>query len=172
MKTTKNVRGKLFLPCVSVIVLAFGMMVMGCATTGVPFSFVENDEDMASISFVGGNPGVKLVYYDTNELPEPEEKTHWDPISFPAGQQLSITVHAYHQQSNYSSSLIGAIITAAITASRSVDRDVLFECPALEAGKSYKLVFRKGAGTTGSNTLVLTDVETGKIFYQQEFDSN
>jgi hypothetical protein len=153
-------------------IFSFTVLLMGCATTGVPYSFVENSNDGASISFVGQNPGVRMIYYDNNELPAPAKKTHWEPISFPADKPLKITVHVFYEQSNNNSSgLLVSLVTSAITASRSVNRDVLFECPALEAGKLYKLVFRKGAGTTGNNTLVLTDVETGKVFYQQEFDS-
>jgi hypothetical protein len=37
---------------------------------------------------IGGNPGVKIVYYDDNELPEPEEKTHWEPVIFLAGRKV------------------------------------------------------------------------------------
>jgi len=44
-------------------------------------------------------------------------------------------------------------------------------CPPLESGKEYELVFRKGAGITGKNLLVLTDTANKKIFHQQEFDS-
>jgi hypothetical protein len=143
---------------------------MSCSTTPVLYSFVENGTENATISFMRGNPGVALIYFEGNELPEPEKKTHWDPLSFPAGKPLSITVHVYYQQANSSGQgLLITLVATAIVSSRSVDQDVLFECPALEAGKEYKLVFRKGAGLTGQNLLVLTDVSTKKIVYQQEF---
>jgi hypothetical protein len=162
-----------------IIVFAVAVLFAGCATTSrtaVPFSFVEDGADSASIEMVGGSPGVSLVYFDKNELPQPAEETYWSPLSFPAGKPLEITVHTYYyQQSTTSTSagmlgvLISSVATSAISASRNVDRDVLFTCPALESGKAYKLVFRKGAGVSGENLLVLTDTETGKVFYEQEF---
>jgi hypothetical protein len=160
-----------------ILVFTISLLMIGCATTSVPYSFVEDGNETASIDFIGGNPGVKLVYFDNNELPEPDKKTHWNPVLFPVGKPLKITVHAYYQQeaSSGSTSLLGALITvaatSAITASRAVDRDVLFYCPALDVGKTYKLVFRKGAGTTGNNLLVLTDKSTGKLIYEQEFEN-
>ncbi|MDR1149001.1 MAG: hypothetical protein LBK66_10255 [Spirochaetaceae bacterium] len=163
-----------------IIVFAVAVLFAGCATTrtAVPFSFVENEEESASIEIMGGNPGVWLVYFDKNELPQPAEETYWNPLSFPAGRPLEITVHAYYyQQSTTSTSagvlgaLISSVATSAIAASRNVDRDVLFTCPALEAGKAYKLVFRKGAGVSGENLLVLSNIETGKVVYEQGFEN-
>jgi hypothetical protein len=146
--------------------------IAGCSTTPVPYSFAADGVETATISIVNGNPGLVLVYADGFELPEPEKKTRWDPFSFPAGKPIKITVHAYYEQSNTSNQgLLTALIASAIISSRSVNKDVSFECPPLEAGKNYKLVFRKGAGTTGKNLLVLTDVSTGKIVYEQEFES-
>jgi hypothetical protein len=165
----------------SFLTIAVVVFFVGCATTKrapVPFSFVETGEDSASINIVGGNPGVWLVYFDKNELPPPAENTYWSPLSFPAGRPLQITVHAsYQQQTNSSSSggflatLIADVASSAIAASRTVERDVLFECPALETDKTYKLVFRKGAGVRGKNMLVLSDISTGKVVYEQEFES-
>ncbi|MDR2658972.1 MAG: hypothetical protein LBC27_03145 [Spirochaetaceae bacterium] len=113
-----------------------------------------------------------MVYADEIELPAPPKKTHWEPFLLPAGEPLNITVHAYYQQSNSSNDgLLVALVSSAITSSRSVDRDVSFECPPLEAGKNYKLEFRKGGGKTGSNLLVLTDTSTRQIIYRLEFES-
>jgi len=144
---------------------------MSCSTTPVPYSFVEDGSENAAISFIRGSPGLTLIYFNGEELPNPEKNTHWEPILVPAGIPLKLTVHAYYEQGNYSQGLLVALITSAITASRSVNLDVLFECPALEAGKEYKLTFRKGAGLPGENLLVLTDISTKKIVYQQEFTS-
>ncbi|GMO70359.1 MAG: hypothetical protein Ta2A_18930 [Treponemataceae bacterium] len=155
----------------SALFLMFGASLTGCSSTPVPFSFAENEAHTAIILFSRGNPEVRLVYVGDRELPRAEPKTHWAPLMFPAGQPLKITVHAWYYQTNTSTSFIGSLISSAITASRSVDKDVLFECPALTAGKSYTLSFRKGAGTTGRNLLVLTDAETGKVAHSQEFDS-
>jgi hypothetical protein len=129
-------------------------------------------EGTATISVVSGNPGLKLIYVEGDELPKPEEKTHWEPLSFPAERPLVITVHAYYDQSGTTDKrFFAAVITTAIATSRRVNRDVLFECPPLEAGRDYKLTFRKGAGTTGKNFLVLTNTSTGKIILEQEFES-
>ncbi|MDR2865406.1 MAG: hypothetical protein LBV68_07350, partial [Spirochaetaceae bacterium] len=128
--------------------------------------------DSASVLFYQGNPGVSLVYFEDDMLPNPEEKTYWNPIAFPADTAFTMMVHAYYAQSNnYNPSLIGSLVTTTITASRSVDTDVLFNCPPLGAGKNYKLVFRKGSGVSGKNILVLIDSETNKIVYRQEFSA-
>jgi hypothetical protein len=145
---------------------------VGCSTTPVPYSFTENGTGTATITFVGGNPGLRLIYFERYELPAPEKMTHWEPISFPAGRSLRITVHAYYQQSNTEDQgWLATIVTTAITSSRSVNRDVTFECPALDAGKDYKLAFRKGAGIRGKNLLVLTEIKTRKIVHEEEFES-
>jgi hypothetical protein len=157
-------------PAVFIIVIA--ALIVGCSTTPVSYSFAEDGLETAAISVVGGNPGIRVVYVDDNELPPPADKTHWDPFAFPAGKPVKVTVHAYYEQSNSGNqSLLSLLVTTAITSSRSVNQDVLFECPPLEAGKKYKLVFRKGAGLTGDNLLVLTETSTGKIVYQQEFET-
>jgi hypothetical protein len=162
-----------------ILVLVVAALIMGCATSKpVPFSFVEGEAESASIDIVSGSPGVRLIYFDKNELPPPEEETHWNPISFPAGQPLQFTVHAYYYQqgnttttSSFLINVVANVASSAVAASRNVDRDVVFECPALEAGKAYKLVFRKGAGAAGKNLLVLTNVMTGKIVHEQEFEN-
>jgi hypothetical protein len=155
-----------------IIPIIIALSITGCSTTPVPYSFATDGAQTATISVVRGNPGVNLIYVDENELPEPAKKTHWSPFTVTAGQPIKMTVHAYYQQSNTSDQgLLVALATSAITASRSVDKDVTIECPPLEADKNYKLVFRKGAGVTGKNVLVLTDISTGKIVYDQEFDS-
>jgi hypothetical protein len=163
-----------------IVILAVAALITGCATTRtpVPFSFVEDEAESASIDIVGGSPGVWLVYFDKNELPPPAEETYWSPLSFPAGRPLQFTVHAYYYQQGTAAAsgsflvnLIADVASSAIAASRNVDRDVLFECPALEAGKEYKLVFRKGAGATGQNLLVLSEIATGKVIYEQEFEN-
>jgi hypothetical protein len=59
--------------------------------------------------------------------------------------------------------------TSGIRETRSVDTDVIFSCPPLEAGKKYTLSFDKGYGMPGRNKLILTNSETKKIVYQQDF---
>jgi hypothetical protein len=146
--------------------------ILGCSSTPVPYSFAADGEETATMNIVAGNPGLHLIYGDGTELPQPAEKTHWDPFTFSAGKPLNITVHAYYQQTNaQNQGLLGNLVTSAILSSRSVSKDVSFECPPLEAEANYKLVFRKGGGLTGRNLLVLTDTSTGKIIYAQEFES-
>ncbi|MDR2796091.1 MAG: hypothetical protein LBB47_05205, partial [Spirochaetaceae bacterium] len=160
-----------YVKLISIVII--GISIVSCSTTSpAPYSFAADEAETAKLNIVRGNPGLAVVYVDGDELPPPAEKTYWDPLIFPPGKPINITVHAYYQQSTASNQgLLTALITSAIVSSRSVDRDVSFECPPLEAGKNYKLVFRKGAGTTGKNLLVLTDTSTGKTIHNQEFES-
>jgi hypothetical protein len=163
-----------------VVFVIFGLFSFtGCSSLKpVPYSLADDEANSASISFQGGKgPIVSLVYYDNDVLPSPESKTYWDPIMFPSGVPFEITVHAYYHQEAVTATnagLLGALISTAITsniaASRSVDIDVLFSCPPLEAGKKYALSFRKEAGYPGTNRLILTDIAAKKIIHQQEFE--
>lgn len=160
---------KKFKVTIGVIIVTFS--IVSCSTMPMPYSFANEGAETAQLNVVKGNPGLSLIYVDGNEIPNPLPKTHWEPLEFPAGQPIKLTVHAYYQQENNNTSILASLITTAITASRSVNRDVLFECPSLTAGKNYKLTFRKGSGLKGDNLLVLTDVASGKIIHQQEFES-
>jgi hypothetical protein len=121
-------------------------------------------------------PTVSFLYYNNNVLPPSESKTYWDPIMFPSGVPLEITVHAYyHPETNTGGagllvSLVATAITAKTLAARSVDIDVLYYCPPLEAGKQYTLAFRKESGDPGINRLILTDTATKTIVHQQVFE--
>jgi hypothetical protein len=141
------------------------------------YAFAEDETNSASISFTHGNPSVSFVFFDDKVLPDPESGTFWDPLTFPSSEPLEITVHAYYHQEATTAAgagLLGALISTAVTsniaASRSVDIDVLFSCPPLESGKDYSLSFRKEAGSPGINRLILIDIATKKIIYQQEFE--
>jgi hypothetical protein len=163
---------------VAIAHIAFVFCFAGCASLQpVPYSFAGETEKSASIVFLRGNPDVSLINYGNNVLPSPEKGTVWNPVSFPAAKTLEFTVHAQYEQASSAgatSSLLGnlivAITSSAISASRYVKADVLFQCPPLDSGKNYELQFRKGTGKT-ANTLVLTDVAEGKIIHQQEFSS-
>jgi hypothetical protein len=161
------------------VFIVFGFFsFIGCSSlTPVPYSMAKDEGNSASINFLGGKPSVSLVYYNNDVLPDPESKTYWDPIMFPSGVPLEITVHAYYHQDAVTATnagLLAALITTAVTsniaASRSVDIDVLFSCPPLEAGKKYTLAFRKEAGDPGINRLILTDTATKTIIHQQIFE--
>jgi hypothetical protein len=148
----------------------------GCASLmPKPYSFArEGSAGTAAITFLGGNPGVSFVYFDDNGLPDPEEGTFWSPLTFPAGEPLDITVHAYFEQqatNNSSAGLLGSLIsltaTSIIAASTYVNVDVVLNCPPLEVGKNYQLAFRR---ESGKHKLVLSETETKKAVYQQEFN--
>jgi hypothetical protein len=156
-----------------------GLIIVGCSSLKpISYAFTEDKVNSASISFKQANPGASFVSYKDNNLPEAEKGTVWDPISFPAGVPLEITVHAFYYDSNtgvsYTSGLLAMMITEAATSgvreTRSVDINVLFSCPPLEAGKKYSLSFDKGYGVPGKNKLILTNNETKKIVYQQQFE--
>ncbi|MDR2489939.1 MAG: hypothetical protein LBD20_00885 [Spirochaetaceae bacterium] len=154
-------------------VVVVSLYFTGCLTTPVAYSYVEDGGEAATMTVVSGSPGLTLLYINGDELPKPEEKTRWDPFKLPAGVPLKLTVHAYYEQSSSSNmGLIALLATSAITASRSIDTDVTFECPPLDAGKTYKLTFRKGAGLKGKNTILLNDTKTGKFVHEQEFSAN
>ena len=153
------------------------VLAAGCASlTPKPYSFVNEDSKTAEIAFKHGNPGVEFMYFDQKSLPEPEKGEYWSPISFPAGIPLSIMVHTKYSQEAVSggggflASLVTMVATAAVSANRAVDTDVLFECPPLESGKSYLLEFRKSAGLKGKNALILKDSNSKAIIHIQEFE--
>jgi hypothetical protein len=151
------------------------VLIMGCSTTPVPYSFVEDENETASVDFINGNPGVVFIGYDTRRLPEPAKKTYWRPVLFPAGQALNIEVHVYFEQVDNSPINLAGLVASSITASlrdrRKVDRDLSFECPALDSGNSYQLYFTKGYGVPGDNTLILKNKETDVIIYEQRFEN-
>jgi hypothetical protein len=153
-------------------------IVAGCSLLKpISYAFAEDEADSASISFRRANPGVSFVSYKNSILPDAEKGTIWDPILFPYGVPLEITVHAFYYDSNtgvtYGDGLLTMIITDAassgIREARSVDTDVIFSCPPLAAGKKYTLSFDKGYGMPGKNKLILTNNETKEIVYLQEF---
>ncbi|WP_304224657.1 hypothetical protein [Gracilinema caldarium] len=77
----------------------------------------------------------------------------------------------YSQQGQNSGNLIVLLATSAIAASRSTDKLVDFVCPALDENTEYVLEYKKGSGLKGSNTLILTEKNSGKIIKQQDFTS-
>ena len=155
----------------AVVIILFVLGVLGgCATTeSVAYTFPEEGTEQSSVTFSGGNPGVAFISCEAGVLPPAEKGTRWNPVVFPSGKETALTVHVYYQQINTSTSLLGALISDAVTASRSVDGDIEFNCPALENGGEYELEFKKEAGVPGKNVLILTDVKNGKETARQEF---
>jgi len=166
-----------------VIIFSGLLFIAGCSSLKpIPYAFAEDERNSASISFKhGANPGTSLVSFKGSGLPLPEEKTTWDPLLFPSGEPLDITVHASYIDNRNGwtynpnllvmllSNVIADAVTSEMRLSRAVDMDVVFSCPPLEAGKNYSLSFDKKDGVPGRNILVLTDTETRKIVHQQEF---
>jgi len=162
------------------IITIFGLFTFIACSSMKPisYSFLQDEINSASINFIRGNPGVTFVSFNESRLPEAEEGTYWNPIVFPSGVPLEITVHAFYYQTSSGASggllvtLIADVATSGIRNNRSVDNEVIFLCPPLEAGREYRLSFEKGYGMPGKNTLVLTDVATKKNVYQQVFEIN
>ena len=155
-----------------VLVFFITMTFVSCMSTSVSHSFAWNEKDTAEITFVDGNPGIRLINYDGHNLPPLERNSHWGPITFPAGRSLTMVFYAYYQQAQETSnrSLLGVLVQSAIHHSRSVSTNVVFECPPLEAGGAYTLRFRKYAGIPGANSLELVDARTRRVVYEQIFE--
>ena len=149
------------------VVVVVVLFIAGCSTiTPAPYSFAEEELETVTINVIGGNPGLRLVDFEGKELPSPEKKTRWEPIMFPAGRPLTITVYAYYQPQNTSQGLITGLIVHAATSHLAVNRNVVFETPVLDPGKDYVLRFSR---EFGGNQLIMTDTSTNQIIYQQFF---
>jgi len=143
----------------------------GCSTTKpVVYSFAdeESENGTATITFAGNKKnGVLLIHFEGNRLPAPEKGKRWEPITLPAGRQLNLRVNVFNDD-NYSSSgyAILDMFMGPIIIGNKTDKNVTFECPALEAGKNYKLTFRNPA--IGRSSLILTDINSGVRIYEQK----
>jgi len=162
-------------------VLFAAFLSVGCATSPVEYSLTPAGQPSATIGFLttdkSGRPSVSFASFDGRGLPRPERKTHWDPIVFPAGRELRITVRAVYEENDpvYVGDLgiIGNVLSAAqgVSAlSRNVNADVEFICPPLAPDRRYQLSFRKGPGMPGTNTLYLTDIGSGRIVFHHDFE--
>jgi hypothetical protein len=164
----------------------FGFFVLflfvGCATKPAHYSLSANNQDFSTISFLNSfktdKPNVYFVSYSGQTLPKPEKGTHWNPIDFPSNTELRIIVHADYRTNSKTTlsgfGLLGAIVNTAqdIRAiSRNVDADVVFICPPIRSGGNYLLSFVKEPGMPGKNILTLTDIDTGMVIKQQEFET-
>ena len=165
------------------VIFIVSVIFIGCTTTPVAYSLsAANGPDFSSISFhdtfQSGKPNVTFVSFDGQSLPNPEKKTHWDPINFPSGRELKIIVHASYSTSSKTTlggfGLLGAVVNTVQDVraiSRNVDTDVIFISPPLESGKNYLLTFVKEPGMPGKNILTLSDKDTGQVIQQQEFST-
>lgn len=141
------------------MMLTLGLMIMGCATTPTtPHSFAaEGSPDVATITFmfVGYSNGASasVSFFSYGDIVT-EKKENWNPVSFPADNPLQFTVKA-----NFNPVQAGGL-AAIVTLARTFNgKQVVFDCPPLEAGKSYSLwsVSSDGPLGAGTHTLVLTE---------------
>jgi hypothetical protein len=165
-----------------VLVFLASFLFVGCTTKPAVYSLSPNEQNSSSIAFSNtfkaGKPNISFVSFNGQPLPEPERGTHWDPITFPSGRALRIVVHADYSTNTKTTlsgfGLLGDAVNIAQdvrAVSRNVDADVVFSCPPLKAGKKYLLSFVKEPGMPGKNILTLTDIETGEVVIQQEFET-
>ena len=148
------------------------LFITGCKTTEpVPYDFTIEEDKTAAVYFKTGNPGVELISYSGEYLPDAAKNTCWNPINFPAGEKLGMILHVYYSQSgNSSGGLLVALATAAIASSRTINQDVNFTCPSLDPGSTYEMEFRKGAGVKGKNSIIIKNLAANRIDYQYDFE--
>ena len=163
-----------------VVFLIVLVCLAGCVTvpTSESYSFADSGSETASMTFAQGSPGVHLVFFEDRVLPQHTGYTRWDPIIFPAGRELKLTVHASYNHPNSSPSRAGLVLSNQGIAfgmsvnlgldTQNINYDVVFNCPPLEAGSSYRLSYRRTV-PGGRNMLVLTNTNTGRVVHEQEF---
>jgi len=171
------------------VILSF--CIMSCSSVSIrTYSFAENENEAAKMVFLAKEEvigkdihGVRFISFEGVALPEPEKKTQWGAtIAFPAGRplQLKLNVFVQGEKSNIGTgTLLDFFILPAIAANevggeigataRTYNRDILFDCPALEAGKTYTLEFKDRALV--KDILILRDAKTKKIVYEFEFEA-
>jgi len=150
------------------VAMAFALFCfIGCVTQTkpVPYSFAENETEngTATIIFVSSNNNrgiVRLIDFEGKVIPTPENGTHWEPITVPAGRPLKLRVYVGWMKDKYGADIPG------------YRRKGIFNCPALEAGKQYKLWFDTDTDTDvskrdyyGTGYIILTDVKVNKLTY-------
>lgn len=162
---------KLFSTGFLLVVLSF--LSISCTTISAKtFSYPDENQNIATIFLVRGNPDVSIMSIEDLNIPEAEKDTYWNPIEVPAGKEFTMKIHAvYSQQGENSGNLIVLLATSAIAASRSTDKIVDFVCPALDENTEYVLEYKKGAGLKGANTIILKEKQSGKIIKQEDFAS-
>jgi hypothetical protein len=145
--------------------LAFAFIFIGCVSTtrSVPYSFEgeDNSNGTATIFFVTRkDETVRLVDLEGKEIPVPKYGTHWEPVTVPAGRPLKLRVYVGWKTDKYKADIQG------------YRRRGIFNCPALEAGKEYKLWFdtdrddkNKKINYYGTGSLILTDTSVERLRY-------
>jgi hypothetical protein len=183
----------------------------GCGSMATaPYSFTENDNGTAEITFktnlnksggatgfgLGGDKSkksIQLISIEEDEIPLPERRQVWNPVSLPAETPLTLNVNIfyYYKPNKKGASLstgsladviLAPVIIAAEIASEVSaqvynekargwrNMDVVFNCPPLEAGKNYRLEYVEK--WFQKSRLVLTEISTKKVVYEQEVNEN
>ena len=182
----------------TVLILAFvSFYSMGCtslkpvshsfANVGIPAAAIHFEGGLVSDRYKTSGEGVYFVDFNGTKLPRPANGTR-ETIFFPAGEPLKFTVRAYHYTDIMPMFLIGSfcmetiilapigigfyglalLVDLPIGIALNFDKEVVFECPPMEAGEDYTLkVRRKSKGV--NRALVLTHVDTYMAVYEQEF---
>jgi len=130
---------------------------MGCFSDSVKkaepipvrHSFAEsnNSNETAIIIFTSEkNVGIRLVDCDGVTRPAPAEGTYWERDSlFPAGRPLDLRVYIYWKGDQFGERRRG-----------------IFRCPALEAGKGYKLWYK---GNLKGGSIIMTSSNVSSLSY-------
>lgn len=144
-----------------VILALVPLFIIGCGVTPIPYSFAENEKEngTAKITFVGtkNKEGVDLHYFEDTELPIPKKGNYWTPVIFPAGRPFLLIVNIYD---NF----------------KDKGNEKIFKCPALTAGKDYRLEveINKASSLFGitikerEEKLILRDAKTKAVIYEQK----
>jgi len=174
-----------------VVILSF--CIMSCSSVQTrTYSFAENENEAAKIVFLAKEEfigkdihGVRFISFEGVTLPTPEKNTRWGAIAFPADRPLQLNLNVYVQGENSTTSfsstgslldlvifpviIVGEAVGEVGAAVRTYNRDIIFDCPALEAGKDYTLEFKDRAFI--KDILILRDAKTKKIVYEFEFEA-
>ncbi|MDR0322197.1 MAG: hypothetical protein LBI28_11895 [Treponema sp.] len=113
---------------------------IGCFSTptptpkikNIPYTFGqdENANGTATIIF-HNNWTIRLVDFEGEQLPAPEEGTRWYPFQFPAGRSFNLRLYVSYQSYKNGEDQPG------------YRRRGILKCPPLEAGKTYKLWYER-----------------------------
>jgi hypothetical protein len=131
-----------------VVLIIAGFCFSGCSSgpklKNIPYTFGGNTSGTAEILFIDDvNGRIQFVDFEEEQLPAAETGTRWSPLQFPAGRELNLKV--------------------SFGMSRGIEYvtyRVIFKCPALEAGKKYKLWYE-----ASEKRLILTYDKVKKLKY-------
>ena len=172
-------RSKILMPWITVFAVITAFSITGCSSlpAAVPYTYTDAGDKTAVIHFNSTkNNGIRIIDYSGVQVPVPKNGTRWDPMVVPAEKQVFIKVNVY-DRGRYSNmqgfsngfidgliNLVGVIATIELYRA-TVNRDVYFKCPPLEAGKQYNLVFKNRS--IRRNSIELWESGTRILVYEQ-----